>query len=61
MRDEKGIAMAGGQGDQMKGKVVRICHMGAITKKDIENGLKVLGQTLKEMKAPAGSSCCCCK
>ena len=61
MRDEKGIAMAGGQGDQMKGKVVRICHMGAITKQDIEAGLKVLGETLKEMKASSGSSCCCCK
>ncbi|HOW87364.1 MAG TPA: alanine--glyoxylate aminotransferase family protein [Candidatus Omnitrophota bacterium] len=61
MRDEKGIAMAGGQGDQMKGKVVRICHMGAITKKDIEAGLKVLSETLKEMKSSSGSSCCCCK
>ena len=62
MRDEKGIAMAGGQGDQMKGKVVRICHMGAITKQDIELGLKVLGETLKEMKSASGSSCCCsCK
>ena len=61
MRDEKGIAMAGGQGDQMKGKVVRICHMGAITKKDIEAGLKVLSETLKEMKSTSGSSCCCCK
>ena len=60
MRDEKGIAMAGGHGDQMKGKVVRICHMGAITKQDIEKGLKVLGETLKEMKASSGS-CCCCK
>ncbi len=61
MRDEKGIAMAGGQGDQMKGKVIRICHMGAITKKDIEAGLKVLSETLKEMKSASGSSCCCCK
>lgn len=61
MRDEKGIAMAGGQGDQMKGKVVRICHMGAITKQDLEVGLKVLGETLKEMKSSSGSCCCSCK
>lgn len=61
MRDEKGVAMAGGQGDQMKGKVVRICHMGAITKKDLETGLKVLGETLKEMKSSSGSCCCSCK
>jgi aspartate aminotransferase-like enzyme len=53
--------MAGGQGDQMKGKVVRICHMGAITKQDIEKGLKVLGETLKEMKSSSGSCCCSCK
>ncbi|OGX14219.1 MAG: hypothetical protein A2351_00085 [Omnitrophica bacterium RIFOXYB12_FULL_50_7] len=59
MRDEKGIAMAGGQGDQMKGKVVRICHMGAIAKQDIEAGLKILGETLKEMKASSGSCCSC--
>ena len=61
MRDEKGVAMAGGQGDQMKGKVVRICHMGAITKKDLEVGLKVLGETLKEMRSSSGSCCCSCK
>ncbi|HOE68880.1 MAG TPA: alanine--glyoxylate aminotransferase family protein [Candidatus Omnitrophota bacterium] len=60
MRDEKGIAMAGGQGDQMKGKVVRICHMGAITRKDLETGLKVLDESLKEKKSSSGS-CCCCK
>ena len=61
MRDEKGVAIAGGQGDQMKGKVVRICHMGAITKADIETGLKVLTETLKEMKSSSGSCCCSCK
>lgn len=61
MRDEKGVVIAGGQGDQMKGKIVRICHMGAITKKDIETGLKVLDETLKEMKSAAGSCCCSCK
>ncbi len=60
MRDERGVAMAGGQGDQMKGKIVRICHMGAITKSDIEYGLKVLAQTIKDMQTPAGHSCDCC-
>jgi aspartate aminotransferase-like enzyme len=48
MRDEKGITMAGGQGD-MKGKVIRICHMGAITRKDLEEGLRVLKETLESM------------
>jgi aspartate aminotransferase-like enzyme len=44
----------------MKGKVVRICHMGAITRKDLETGLKVLDESLKEKKSSSGS-CCCCK
>ncbi|MBI3306439.1 MAG: alanine--glyoxylate aminotransferase family protein [Candidatus Omnitrophica bacterium] len=48
MRDEKGVALAGGQGE-MKGRVVRIAHMGAITKKDLEEGLRVLAETLHEM------------
>jgi aspartate aminotransferase-like enzyme len=49
MRDEKGVAMAGGQGE-MKGKIIRIAHMGAITKQDLEEGIKVLQETLHEMK-----------
>lgn len=48
MRDEKGVALAGGQGE-MKGSVVRIAHMGAITKKDLEEGLRILAETLQEM------------
>lgn len=46
MRDEKGVCMAGGQGE-MDGKLVRICHMGAIRKEDIDEGLQVLQETLK--------------
>jgi aspartate aminotransferase-like enzyme len=49
MRDEKGVTMAGGQGD-LKGKIVRIAHMGAITKADLEEGFEVLKQTLQEMR-----------
>ena len=49
MRDEKGVTMAGGQGD-MKGKVFRIAHMGFITKADIEIGISVLKETLEEFK-----------
>ena len=51
MRDEKGVSMAGGQGAELKGKVLRICHMGAITKKDLEEGFGVLEETLQAMKA----------
>ncbi len=50
MRDEKGVTMAGGQGE-VKGKIVRIAHMGSITREELEEGLKVLEQTLEEMGA----------
>ncbi|MBI3317357.1 MAG: alanine--glyoxylate aminotransferase family protein [Candidatus Omnitrophica bacterium] len=49
MRDQKGVSIAGGQGE-MKGKIIRIAHMGAITKKDLEEGLVLLEETLNEMK-----------
>lgn len=50
MRDEKGVTMAGGQGE-IKGKVVRIAHMGSITKEDLIEGIKVLEETLNELRA----------
>ena len=49
MRDEKGVTMAGGQGE-MKGRIVRIAHMGSITKAELEEGIRVLQETLEEMK-----------
>ena len=49
MRDEKGVAMAGGQGE-MKGKVFRISHMGFITDSDIRTGIAVLKETLEELQ-----------
>ena len=49
MRDEKGVAMAGGQGE-MKGKVFRISHMGFITATDIQTGISVLKETLDELQ-----------
>jgi aspartate aminotransferase-like enzyme len=50
MRDEKGVTMAGGQGE-VKGKIVRIAHMGSITKQELEEGLNVLKETLEELGA----------
>ena len=50
MRDEKGVTIAGGQGE-VKGKIIRIAHMGSITKADLEKGIQVLKQTLEEMGA----------
>ncbi len=39
------ISLAGGQ-DKLKGKVVRIAHMGYIQKADIQKGMKALAETL---------------
>ncbi len=53
MRDEKGVTLAGGQGS-LKGKIVRIAHMGSITRSELEEGLRVLEETLQEMKVKVG-------
>lgn len=50
LRDEKGVSLAGGQG-HLKGKIVRVAHMGAITKQDLEEGLEALEETLAQVKA----------
>lgn len=49
MRDQKGVVMAGGQGD-MKGQLFRIAHLGFITESDIKIGISVLKETLDEMR-----------
>ena len=54
MRDEKGVTMAGGQGE-MKGKIVRIAHMGSIRKEDLEEGIAVLDETLEELRSRSES------
>ena len=46
------ISIAGGQ-EKLKGKIVRVAHMGYILRKDIEAGMKALAETLKEMQVPA--------
>ena len=50
MRDQKGVTMAGGQGEKMKGKVFRIAHMGFIREEDIKIGISVLKETLEELR-----------
>ena len=54
MRDKYGISIAGGQGE-LKGKIIRIAHMGCITKENIEEALSCLEKILSEMgyKVPA--------
>lgn len=48
MRDEYGVTIAGGQGE-MKGKLVRIAHMGYISEFDILLGIACLEKVLKKM------------
>ena len=49
MRDVHGITMAGGQGDELKGKIVRIAHMGAVDEYDLLTGISCLEKTLHQM------------
>ncbi len=51
--DKYNISIAGGQ-EKLKGKIVRVAHMGYILKSDIDKGMKALAETLNEMKVPAG-------
>ena len=48
MREQYGISMAGGQG-KLKGKIVRLAHMGYMDQFDIFTGLSALEITLKNM------------
>ena len=48
MRDTHGISIAGGQA-QLKGKIIRIAHMGCLVEEDMIHGLEVFEKVLKEM------------
>jgi aspartate aminotransferase-like enzyme len=48
MRDEYGITVAGGQ-DKLKGKTIRIAHMGMLDEFDIITGFSCLEKVLKKM------------
>ncbi|OGX35968.1 MAG: class V aminotransferase [Omnitrophica WOR_2 bacterium RIFCSPHIGHO2_02_FULL_52_10] len=56
MRDTHGISIAGGQGE-LKGKIIRIAHMGCLTEEDIITGFTYLEIVLKELghAFPAGA------
>ncbi len=51
MRDVQGVTPAGGQG-KLKGKIVRLTHMGYIDKFDLIVGLTALAGALAAQKAP---------
>lgn len=48
MRDTYGISVAGGQG-HLKGKIIRISHMGCVDEYDILTGISCLEKVLKEL------------
>ncbi len=48
MRDTYGITMAGGQ-DDLKGKIVRMSHMGCLDEYDMITGISCLEKVLNEM------------
>jgi aspartate aminotransferase-like enzyme len=48
MRDTYGVTIAGGQ-DAMKGKLIRIAHMGHIEEFDIITGISCLEKVLSQM------------
>lgn len=48
MRDTYGITVAGGQ-DALKGKIIRISHMGCLTEDDMIAGIECLETVLKEL------------
>jgi len=48
MRDTHGVSVAGGQA-QLKGKIIRIAHMGCIDEYDILTGISCLEKVLKEL------------
>ena len=48
MRDTYGISIAGGQAE-LKGKIIRIAHMGCIDEYDTLTGISCLEKVLKEL------------
>jgi len=51
MKDELGVQVAGGQ-EQLKGKIIRIAHLGYMGSFDIITGLSALEMALKKMGYP---------
>lgn len=52
LRDHYGVTIAGGQGDEMKGKLFRIAHLGYMDRFDILTALSALEMTFKTLNAP---------
>ncbi len=53
IQSKHGVIVAGGQGKELVGKVIRIATMGAVGRTELDAGLKALESVLKEMGAAA--------
>lgn len=51
VRKKFNVWIAGGQ-DQLKGKIFRVSHMGAVTPEQLSNGIEQIGIVLSELGAP---------
>jgi aspartate aminotransferase-like enzyme len=49
IRQKEGISIAGGQGE-MKGRIIRVAHMGYIRKADLDRGFAALKRALVQFK-----------
>ena len=53
IQSKHGVIVAGGQGKELTGKVIRIATMGAVGRTELDAGLKALESVLKEMGVTA--------
>ncbi|PIP33162.1 hypothetical protein COY59_00240 [Candidatus Gottesmanbacteria bacterium CG_4_10_14_0_8_um_filter_37_24] len=49
IKSKYNVVLAGGMGET-KGKIIRIAHMGYVTKKDLDEALEAIRKSLKDLK-----------
>lgn len=55
VRAKHGIVIAGGQGKELAGKVIRLATMGAVTQKELQAGLNAVEEALEELGWKVGA------
>ncbi len=56
VRAKQGIVIAGGQGKELTGKVIRLATMGAVGQKELQAGLSAVEQALEELGWKVGAA-----
>jgi aspartate aminotransferase-like enzyme len=51
---ERGLVLAGGQG-KLSGQIMRIGHLGAVQPSEVEEAIKVIGETLRTVELSTGA------